>query len=85
MTGMIQFVAGLFILTVLSAILLDPVTALPWGLEPALQLLATTMHTLANDAPWLAVMLNVFIIGLLVKISLWVFDKVLWLIQLIRG
>jgi len=82
---MIAFIAGMFILTILSAVFLEPVTALPWGIDPAFQTLVSTMNILANSAPWLATILNVFIIGLTVKVGLWIFDKTLWVIQLIRG
>jgi len=63
----------------------DPVTELPFGLEEPAVFLINTFNILANTMPWLATVLNVFIIGLLVKVGLWVVDKMLDVLQLIRG
>lgn len=70
---------------ILSVVFTDPVTALPFGLDEPFLFLVSTMNQLANTAPWLATILNVFIIGLTVKVLLWLFDKGLWFISLVRG
>jgi len=63
----------------------DPVTELPFGIHDEVQTIVNIINALSNAAPWLATVLNVIIICLSVAVALWIFDKVLWVIQLIRG
>jgi len=63
----------------------EPVTELPFGLETPAQFLADTMHALQNSAPWLEPIFTVFLIGIVIKIGMWVFDMYLKVVQILRG
>lgn len=81
----LNILAGLFVIQLIAVLFADPVTALPWGIDEPFRIMVNTFNAIANIAPWLATVLNVFIIGLTVKVMLWVFSMTLWFIQLIRG
>jgi len=68
------------VIFMLIALLADPVTELPWGLQQPLEVFANMFNILANTMPWLATVLNVILIGMFVKIALWIFDKMLVII-----
>lgn len=61
------------------------VTSLPFGLDEPIDFFMSTVNNLRNLMPWLNTLWEVFIIGLIVKIAIWTFDKILWFIQLVRG
>lgn len=61
------------------------VTSLPFGLDELIDFFMSTVNNLRNLMPWLNTLWEVFIIGLIVKIAIWTFDKILWFIQLVRG
>jgi len=82
---MISGAITLGIIFTLWVAIFEPVYELPWGIHDDVEAVILTMNALANAAPWLATILNVLIIGLIVSIGLWLFDKVLWLIQIFRG
>jgi len=66
---MIGLVASLLILTAIIAIG-EPVTELPWGLEPALQTYADYQNFFQNSIPYMAPVIDVILIAMIVNVGL---------------
>jgi len=62
-----------------------PVTELPFGIHDEVEAIVWTMQALVNTIPWLVPPMQVIIIMLVISAGIWVFDKALYVIQLIRG
>jgi len=77
---MIAKIATIGVIMLIIGLLADPVTELPWGLQQPLEVFANMFNVIANTMPWMATVLNVILIGMFVKIALWVFDKTLIII-----
>lgn len=76
-------IAGVIIAFIMA--FTEPVTELPYGLEEPAVFLINMFNVIGNTMPWMETILTVFIIGVLVKVGLWVFDKFLIVLQIIRG
>jgi len=81
---MVSIVIAGFIIGFLIAYT-EPVTELPYGMEEPMLFLVNTFNIIANTMPWMSTILTVFIIGLLVKVGLFILDKFLTLLAIIRG
>jgi len=64
---------------------LPTITALPLGIDPAVQFFTGTIRGVINTFPWLDVVYNLFLLGLFLKFALFSFEMVIKIISMIRG
>lgn len=87
---MITYTVGNIIINILGAVLnfggLFPViTALPLGLDPALVFFMTAINMIIDIFPFMDIIWILFLFGLGIKFSLFVFGWIRMLIEMIRG
>jgi len=72
------------IITVTWAVIIGgTVSEMPFGMQPALQMLADSLASLINIMPWLEVVFDVFIYGLQIKLLLLGVQLFQWILGLI--
>lgn len=64
---------------------LPTVTELPFSIGEAVSMFAGTVRSLVTHMPFLEVILNLFLLGLVIKTALLMWGWVQWLLSLFRG
>jgi len=85
---MINFAIGFGFVALITAFwtgIYGQVTSLPWGLQEPMVFFMEHINTIRNIMPWMDTIWTVFTIALIVKVSLFTLDKIMWVISLIRG
>jgi len=78
-------IAIIAVITIFWTAFFGLVYELPYGLDPILVLFNNQVQLVIHILPPLATVWNVFIIGLHVKVLLFVMNRVQWIIGIIRG
>lgn len=81
---MISIGIGVLLIGLLVATL-EPVTEVPFGLDEPVTYFITTIHDIITYMPWFGTIWNVFIIGLIVKVTLLTAHWILWAWKFARG
>jgi len=81
---MIGLGIGLLAVALLSATL-EPVTEIPFGLDSSVTYFITTVHDIIVYMPWFGTIWNVFIIALIVKVTLFTAQWLLFAWKFARG
>jgi len=87
---MITYTVGTIIINILAAVLnfggLFPViTALPLGLDNALTFFMTAIMMIIDIFPFMDIIWSLFLLGLGIKFSLFVFGWIRMLVEMVRG